>query len=138
MKDQAVGFGLLTLLAAIEAPAVREVAAQVVSAKESDGRGIRFPTTAEDHLAEAADYERKAAAYREDAAMHRRMYVAYERWAAELAPKDRRGKRRKKTSWLGDLKRHCESYAAGAERLADDSAQLAEFHRQRASELRPR
>ena len=133
VSDRVVVAALLAILA-VDASAVRGAAAQVVSTKEDEGRGIRFPTTAEDHLAEAADYVKKAAAYREEAAMHRRMFAAYERWAADLAPKARRGKP-KKPRWLDDLRRHCDSYAAGAERLAGDAEKLAEFHRQRASEL---
>ena len=134
MSDRFAFLAALALLASLGAAEVRGAAGPAVPTPD-EALGVRFPRTAEDHLAVAADYARKAAAYREDATLHRRMFAAYERWASGLAPPARRGKR-KKPRWLEDLRRHCDSYATGAEGLADGAERLAEFHRQRAADLR--
>jgi hypothetical protein len=129
------------------------VAGQEGSAKRSPQAGddevvgLHFPHTAEDHLAIANDYVKLAADHRKEADLHRRMLAAYERFVADLSaqpvPPQKRGKtfpsgKRAKPSQdpLAEYRAHCEPYIRGAEVLADEAEKLAEFHRDRARELR--
>jgi len=116
-------------------------------AGEDEVVGLHFPVTAEDHLAVADDYARKAADRRKEADLHRRMFAAYERLAADLAAQAAPPKKPGKTFPLGKRKKgskdpvaqyraHCDAYIRGAELLADEAEKLAELHRARARELR--
>lgn len=136
------GFVLTSLLAAAQQPAP-----EPSPLPEDEVAGVHFPHTAEDHLAAADDYTRKAEEHRKEADLHRRMLAAYERLAKDLAtqpaPPRKRGKtfpseKRAKPSKdpVAEYRAHCESYTRGAEVLADEADQLAEFHRARARELR--
>ena len=136
------GFVLTSLLAAAQQAAPRPS-----PLPDDEVAGVYFPHTAEDHLAAAADYTRKAEERRKEADLHRRMPAAYERLARDLAtqpapartrgktfPAEKRGKPSK--DLVAEYRAHCETYTHGAEMLADEADKLAEFHRARARELR--
>ena len=114
-------------------------------AGEGEVVGLHFPVTAEDHLAVADEYVKKAADRRKEADLHRRMFAAYERLAADLAAQPPPPKKRGKTFPAGkrgkdsknpvtEYRAHCEAYIHGAELMADEAEKLAEFHRARARE----
>lgn len=114
---------------------------------EDEVVGLHFPHTAADHLAMADDYARKAADRRKEADLHRRMFAAYERLAADLAAQPAPPKKRGKTfpggkhakdskDPVAEYRAHCDAYIRGAELLADEAEKLADFHRARARELR--
>ena len=109
--------------------------------------GVDLPRTAEDHMAAADGYTRRAAELRKEADLHRRMVAAYERLARDLAsqpaPPPKRGKTfpsRKSAKSSKDpaaeYRAHCMTYTGGAEMLADEADTLAEIHRAQAHELR--
>jgi hypothetical protein len=136
------GFVLTGLLAAAQQPAP-EPSPQ----PKDEGVGVHFPHTAEDHLALAADYTRKAEERRKEADLHRRMLAAYEGLARDLAtqpaPPRKRGmtfpsEKRAKPSKdpVAEYRGHCQTYTHGAEKLADEADKLAESHRAWARELR--
>ena len=63
----------------------RQPAPESLPVPEDEVAGVHFPHTAEDHLAAAADYTRKAEERRKEADLHRRMLAAYEGLARNLA-----------------------------------------------------
>jgi len=152
MRDRARKAGVLAtglLLAVAEAFAApfQEPAAKPPLVVDEEGLGIHFPRTAADHLAVAEEYVAKAAGWREDAKLHRRMLAAYERLVADLAASPAPARKGGITVPLGSVQKtpaqhlfeyraHCEAYIHGAEALADEANAMAKFHRARARELR--
>ena len=139
--------GLGTFVLANFLAVAQQPAPQPSRPPEDEVAGVHFPQTAEDHLAAADGYTRKAAELRKEADLHRRMVAAYERLARDLAsqpaPPPKRGKtfpsgRSAKPSKdpVSEYRAHCKTYTGGAEMLADEADKLAEFHRARARELR--
>jgi hypothetical protein len=85
-------------------------------------RVVKLPETAADHVAAAKGYEDRAAAWRQEAALHRDMAAAY-------------GKTHPASSEAAMMEKHCGKLAADAEKLAEDADTMAGYHRVRAKEL---
>lgn len=105
---------------------------------------VQWPHTAEQHLAAAEAYARKAAEYRKEADLHRRMLAAYGRLARDLrpAPPRKPGKtvpseRPSKLSEepMAEYRAHCNAYIQATETLARQADMLAEFHKAQAREV---
>lgn len=146
MSDARTLASVLTLFGIVTVAAGQEPTPKPADAGEAEVVGLRFPHTAEDHMAVADDYVKLAASHRKEAALHRRMFVAYERLAKDLATQPAPAKKRGKTFPAGkrakdskdavaEYRAHCDAYIRGAELLADEAEKLAEFHRARAREL---
>lgn len=93
---------------------------------------VKLPETPQEHLAMSDEYRRKAAAYREEAAFHRKMFADYK---AQLRPDPRLAF---ENPFVKKMRLHCEGYIKDSEALAADAEKFADFHRFRAAELEGR
>lgn len=107
------------------------VAAQEGQARDKAGPSVTVPQTSKEHTALAEAYRKKAASYREEADVHRRMLEAYKKQVA--VPTD--AKTPVENPWLKKMRVHCEAYIRDAEALAADADSFAEFHTMRAAEM---
>jgi hypothetical protein len=94
---------------------------------------VNVPQTPEAHLARAAKYKEKAAAYRREAEDHRKMLADYK---AKQMPPGLETKLGQEPPWVKKMRKHCESYITAAENMAVEAEQFAEFHRMRGEEMR--
>jgi hypothetical protein len=101
-------------------PSQTPIASQKVGA-------AKIAVTAEDHLAKAEEYKKKAAAYRAEATVHYKMLAAYKGEA-----KDTYGNEDPKHA---EMRIHCEGYISKAEALAIEAEKFADFHRTWAAEM---
>ena len=112
--------GILTL--GLLSAAVAQTTSKETAAKAETTAAATAPDTAQDHVALADGYKKKAAVYREDAATHRQML------ASSKAPAE--------NPWIKKMRLHCEEYIRDADKLAASADQFAEFHTMRAAELK--
>jgi hypothetical protein len=84
------------------------------------------PMTAEQHLAKAEEYSKKAASFRADAEVHHKMLAEYRGIAVSEGDSglDRKA-----------MQAHCEGYYKKADALATEAEKFADYHRKRAAEL---
>lgn len=120
----------LALLLAIAAPAFSraEVAAQDHSGHAS-GQEVKIPQTAKDHYELAERYQKKAAEYRAEIDMHKKMLAEYSKGVARN-PKDTG-----ENPYIRKMRLHCEKYIRAAENLEREAAEMAKFHTFRAKEM---
>jgi len=90
---------------------------------------MKAPRTPEEHFARAAEYERKAKEYRQEAALHKKMV---DDEVKALPPKLRS---EPEPGWLKKMRRHCEDYMEKAQALAQEAERFAEYHRIRGKEM---
>ena len=95
------------------------------------GPGAALPATAQDHVALAASYDEKAAAYRKEATNHQAMLEEAGN-AERMSPKAQVHPR------YDAMRKHCQPIIRDAERLASDMGEFAKWHRMRAAELEGR
>jgi hypothetical protein len=109
-------------------------AATPARAEEPAGSSAKMttPQTAEDHLAMAAEYDKKAKAAHDEAAAHRKMFADFEKNESP-ALKSKMGA---EPPWVAKMRKHCDAYIRDAEAVAKDAEDFAKFHRMRAEELR--
>lgn len=145
-RSSAIAFAV-ALVPAVTAPLVPGQPLMPSPSPVVDGEAaVRLPSTAEDHLTLAKEYQARAGERRREADLHRRMLAAHERFAAEVAaqptPPPRRGKtfpsRRRTPSKdpVAEYRAHCQGYIRGAVIMVDEAERLAAFHRTRAADLR--
>lgn len=120
----------LALLLAIAAPVLSrsEGAAQDHSGHAS-GHEMKIPQTAKDHYELAERYQKKAAEYRAEIEMHKKMLAEYSKGVAKN-PKDTG-----ENPYIKKMRLHCEKYIRAAENLEREAAEMAKFHTFRAKEL---
>ncbi len=120
----------LAILLAIAAPVSSraEVAAQEHSGHAS-AQDVKIPQTAKDHYELAERYQKKAAEYREEIEMHKKMLTEYSKGVAKN-PKDTG-----EPPYIKKMRLHCEKYIGAAENLEREAAEMAKFHTFRAKEL---
>lgn len=92
---------------------------------------IKVPITAQDHLDKAVQYRKKAAAYHEEADMHRKMVLDLKK---RLPPDTRPGNY--ESPEIKKMRSHCDVYIKDAEALAAAAEKFAEYHEMRAAELK--
>ena len=114
----------------LAAPAMAQTPSKEASAKAEPAKTVKAPETAQEHLAMAETYRKKAAMYRGEAATHRQMLETYKRQVA--VPTDQ--KVPVENPWIKKMRVHCESYIRDAESLATEAEAFAEFHTLRAHE----
>ena len=121
------------LVASAMISSVRPVAAspQVPASAAAESRTVmKVAVTPKDPLDRAVEYRKKAAAYREEANVHREMILALKK---RLPPDTRPGNY--EPPELEKLRSHCNGYIKDAEALAAKAEKLAEYHEMRAAEL---
>lgn len=117
--------GLLTA----GAVALPQIAVSADMPMHGDMAGMNMmPHSASEHSAIAESYKKKAANYREDADMHRKMLAEYKLGAAK-APKQ------SENPWVAKMRRHCEKYIKDADTLAGEAEHFADFHTMQAKEV---
>lgn len=121
---------VLALLLAIAAPVLSrsEGMAQDHSGHAS-GQEMKIPQTAKDHYELAERYQKKAAEYRAEIEMHKKMLAEYSKGVAKN-PKDTG-----ENPYIKKMRLHCEKYIRAAENLEREAAEMAKFHTFRAKEL---
>jgi hypothetical protein len=92
------------------------------------GQEVKIPQTVQDHLDLAERYQKKAAEYRQEIDIHKKMLSEYSKGVARL-PKDT-----SENPYIRKMRLHCEKYSA-AENLAREADEMARFHTFRAREL---
>ena len=90
-----------------------------------EARKLALPKTAEDHAGMAKSYEEKAAAWRQEAAYHREMAVAYKNFHPTI-----KGEMSKPD--VVKMEKHCMAIVKDAEKLAADAEWSAKYHHERA------
>ena len=104
------------------------------SKKETEQtQGIGLPKIPDEHLALAAEYDKKAVALREDAAMHRKMFATHEKSQGSPSLQSKTGR---ELPWITKMRNHCDAYIQAADKLAAEAERFAEFHRMRAAEMK--
>ena len=103
---------------------------QASPSKQETQAGV--PQTADEHTARAAWYREKAASYRQEAELHRRMFADYDKKEGSAALRSKSGR---ELPWVAKMRKHCESYMKEADRMAAEADRFAEFHRMRAEEM---
>jgi hypothetical protein len=103
---------------------------QAPTAAAEKKEAVTLRKTPEEYLATAEEYKKKAAAYREEAAAHRKMLEQYKEFLP--SPEGQIGE----DSYVKKMRVHCEGYINKAEALATEAEKFADFHRERAAELR--
>jgi len=103
-------------------------AALALSATASFSEEAKVPTTVAEHEAMAKQYKDQAAEYKKVADYHRAMAAAY-----SAAHQPTNGP----TANAGavKMKKHCETIAKDADKLAADAEKAADYHTLRAKEL---
>ena len=99
----------------------------------ADEQAVAVPQTPDEHFARAKAYEDKAATYRKEATMHRKMLADYDKTHGNPALETKTGK---ELPWVAKMRKHCDRYTKEAERMASEAARFAEFHRMRGEEMR--
>lgn len=131
-KAAAVAGGLAVFITSGVAARAAQGAGSTVG-QTPDNMEQSVPQTPEEHLARAAEYKEKAAAYRREADDHRKMLADYK---AKQLPPGLETKLGHEPPWVKKMRKHCESYITAAERMAVEAEQFAEFHRMRGEEMR--
>lgn len=123
-------FALAALLAAPLGLGASTVFAgpQTTAPSAEKGERVKAPVTPEQQLAKAEEYKKKAAAYRADAAAHRKMYADFLGRAVTERPDEDPDRKA--------MRIHCEGYIDKADALANEAENFAAFHLMRANELR--
>jgi hypothetical protein len=120
---------LAFILGALMATAVPVRASGQGAAGPPENTEMKVPQTPEEHFTRAAEYERKAKEYRQEAALHKKM-LDDERKA--LPPKLKSGP---EPGWVAKMRRHCEGYIQKAQTLAQEADQFAQYHLLRGREM---
>ena len=103
---------------------------QASPSKQETQAGV--PQTADEHTARAAWYREKAASYRQEAELHRRMFADYDKKEGSAALRSKSGR---ELPWVAKMRKHCEGYMEQAQKMATEADRFAEFHRMRAEEM---
>lgn len=88
---------------------------------------VAMPQTIAEHFAMADSYRAKAAVYREDSEMHRKMLAAH--------TNGRGNGKTPENPWHKKMRLHCTKYITDADKLAADADQFVAFHTMRAKEM---
>jgi hypothetical protein len=91
----------------------------------------KVPSTVEEHVALAKQYQEKAATYRAEAKAHRDMAASYKKSALN-AHSVAQGE---KNPALEKAVAHCDAIASAAEKLASENEKASDYHNLRAKEL---
>lgn len=124
---------LITAIAfslAIAAPvSSRDKAQEQGHSGHDSGQEMKMPQTAKDHYELAERYQKKAAEYREEITMHKKMLAEFSKRVAKN-PKDPG-----ENPYIKKMRLHCEKYIRAAENLEREAAEMAKFHTFRAKEV---
>ena len=102
---------------------------------------LAVPHTPEEHLARADYYKKKAAEYRAEADVHRKMLEDYHKKHPDIPwYTDDGGITRPsqgiETAVVTKMRKHCDEYTSALKRVAEEADRFAEFHRMSAEEMR--
>jgi hypothetical protein len=89
---------------------------------------VKLPETVAEHMAMSKEYTEKAATWRAEADLHKKMAAEY----LKSHPDRKSGAR---SSWAVRMEEHCSALVRDARAAAADADDLAKFHRLRALEL---
>jgi hypothetical protein len=90
---------------------------------------MKIPQTPQDHRELADRYQKKAAEYRQEIEMHKKMLAEFSKKVAKN-PKDTG-----ENPYIRKMRLLCEKYISAAEGLAREADEMAKFHTFRAKEL---
>lgn len=90
---------------------------------------MKIPQTAKDHYELAERYQKKAAEYRQEIEMHKKMLADYSKRVA------RNPKETGENPYIRKMRIHCEKYINATASAAQEADEMAKFHTFRAREL---
>ena len=90
---------------------------------------VKIPQTVQDHLDLAERYRKRAAEYRQEIDMHKKMLAEYSKGVAKNP------KYPGENPYIRKMRLHCEKYINAAEGFAREAGEMAKFHTFRAREL---
>jgi hypothetical protein len=125
MKAALMMFGAMAVL-------VPSVAAPQETPGVEQRQSMGVPQTPEEHFGRAQAYRDKAVAYRQEAALHRRMFANYESRSGVPAMKAKTGV---DAPWVAKMRRHCDALIKTADAHAVEAERFAEFHTMRGKEM---
>jgi hypothetical protein len=99
---------------------------------DQQGTQLGVPQTSGEHATRAAYYKEKAAAYRQEVELHRKMFEDYDKKHGSPGGKALTGQ----DARVADMRKHCDTYMKEAEKLAAEAERFAEFHRMLGEELK--
>jgi hypothetical protein len=121
---------LLSLLLAVAIPAwSRAQETKQDHSGHAVSQEMKIPQTPQDHRELAERYQKKAAEYRQEIEMHKKMLADFSKRVARN-PKDTL-----ENPYLKKMRLHCEKYINATERAAREAEEMAKFHTFRAKEL---
>ena len=102
---------------------------------------LAVPHTPEEHLARADYYKKKAAEYRAEADVHRKMLEDYHKKHPDVPWYDGEGQalpspHGTETAVVTKMRKHCDEYTSALKQVAEKADRFAEFHRMSAEEMR--
>ncbi|MBL8202691.1 MAG: hypothetical protein JNM09_00575 [Blastocatellia bacterium] len=116
----------LSLLLALAAPSYGQEAKQDHATHSQE---MKIPQTAKDHYELAERYQKKAAEYRQEIEMHKKMLADFSKRVARN-PKDTG-----ENPYIRKMRLHCEKYIKATTSAAQEAEEMAKFHTFRAREL---
>lgn len=93
------------------------------------GQEMKIPQTPRDHRELAERYQKKAAEYRQEIEMHKKMLADFSKTVARN-PKDTG-----ENPYIRKMRLHCEKYIKATASAAQEAEEMAKFHTFRAREL---
>lgn len=90
---------------------------------------MKIPQTPQDHRELAERYQKKAAEYRQEIEMHKKMLADFSKTVARN-PKDTG-----ENPYIKKMRLHCEKYIKATASAAQEAEEMAKFHTFRAREL---
>ena len=100
--------------------------------RDMQGAQLGVPQTPDEHFARAAYYKEKAAAYRQEAETHHKMFADYDKKHGSPGAKALTGQ----DASVNKMRKHCDDYIKEAETLAAEAERFAEFHRMLGEEMK--
>lgn len=123
---------VLTMFGATAMLVPSMVAAGETQAVEQQPQAIVVAQTPEQHFERARGYREKAVAFRQEAALHRRMFATYESRNGVPAMKAKTGL---ESPWVAKMRKHCDALIKAADAHAVEAERFAEFHTMRGKEM---
>ena len=120
---------VLSLLPTITSPVLSAAGQEPKQDHAMHSQEMKIPQTPQDHRDLADRYQKKAAEYRQEIEMHKKMLADFSKTVARN-PKDTG-----ENPYIRKMRLHCEKYIKATTSAAQEAEEMAKFHTFRAREL---
>ena len=122
-------------------PAVAGAADPTGEQTSASATQFAIPHTPQEHLARADYYKKKAAEYRAEADVHRKMLEDYHKKHPDIPWLDGEGRELPsphgtEIAMVTKERKHCDEFTSALNKAAEEADRFAEFHRMSAEEMR--